>query len=99
MNDYVGGSNGGIGRSLSLLGSALIATATIAQFSRHELAIWALAASLVACVARVLLVVVRINGQLVSLFFLAIMVAGGTLPAPSTGAASLVVAAVAVLWL
>jgi signal transduction histidine kinase len=99
MNDYAGGTNGWLGRSLSLLATIAVGGSTIAQFLRAELAVWALVCALASCFAWLLLVVVGLRGPVVSLPLLAVMAGGGALAATSTGGTSLVVAAVAVLWL
>src|ERR1700761_6403175 len=99
MNDYAVAPTSWVGRALSLVGLLLIATAVIAQYSRNELTTWALVASLVSCVAWLLLVPLRICGPRISLVFLSLMVLGGGLAATATGAASLPIAAIGVMWL
>ena len=99
MNDYVGGMNGWLGRTLSLLGFLAVSASAVLQYSRAELTVWALGCTLAACVAWLLLIVVRLRGPITSLPLLGVMVVGGALAATATGASSLVPAAIAVLWL
>jgi signal transduction histidine kinase len=99
MNDYVGGTNGWLGRALSLLGFIAISGSAVAQHLRGDLSVWALVCALVSCAAWLLLIVIGLRGPVVSLALLAVMVGTGAIAATSTGGASLVVAGVAVLWL
>ena len=99
MNDYGGGPGGWLSRSLTLLGAIAIGGSAVAQYLRGELAVWALVCALTACVAWLLLVVAQLRGPIASSLLLVIMVAGGAIAATATNATSLVVAAVAVLWL
>jgi signal transduction histidine kinase len=98
MNDF-GGNNSWLARSLSLVGATLITVATIAQYLRHELAVWALCCTLAAVVAWLLLVIVRLHGRTVAMVLVMVMAGAGTIPATATGATSLIIAGVAVLWL
>lgn len=99
MNDYATAPTSWVGRILSLLGDVLIGVATIAQYSRGELATWALVCTLVACVAWLLLVPIGLRGPRICLLFLGIMVVGGGLAATASNATSLVLACIATLWL
>src|ERR1700710_411 len=94
-----GSPPGWLSRSLSLLGVIAISWAVIAQNLRGELQAGYLVSTLVACVAWLLLIVLGLRGRTISIPLLGVMVVAAAIPASATNAVSVVVAAIAVLWL
>ena len=99
MTDASQPSQRWLGRGLSLFGAAALSWSVISLYSHGFVAIWALACSLVANVAWVLLIVLPVRGRVVPWLCVSVMVLGGGIAAAAVSGSSLVPVAVAVLWL
>ncbi len=86
-------------QGLSLVGIALISWAIISQAASGELSPWLMAGTLVSCASWLALVLLRPRNAAVTLTLLVVMLGFSGIAASATSGASLVVAAVAVLWL
>jgi signal transduction histidine kinase len=89
---------GRLGQGLSLFGAAALSWSVVVQFSHGVLPLWALVGALMANVAWILLIPLRLRGRIVQWLFVGVMIVAGAITAPATAGSAIVPAAVAVLW-
>jgi signal transduction histidine kinase len=99
MSDPTLIGRGQLGRGLSFFGAAVLSWSPIVQYVHGVVPLWAMVGALAANAAWIALVLLPFRFRAGSYLLMAIMVLGGALAAAALDGASLVPAAVAVLWL
>jgi signal transduction histidine kinase len=99
MSDPTLIGRGQLGRGLSFFGAAVLSWSPIVQYVHGIIPLWAMVGALAANAAWIALVLLPFRFRAGSYLLMAIMVLGGALAAAALDGASLVPAAVAVLWL